>query len=247
MQRKFRRNDDDQSIEYLLSILKLSHLWIIDIGQQYAIKYLSYRPDFDVCLKMNLARKYDIEEWIAPAFRALVRQDLNDFSMADIATMGFDTYTIVSRTKERIAKERLYSAYTCPEPQKAQSCKDHTGCIQEWQASWWTGFCRHLLHPEKLITGEKALAKLETAKFKIMSEACLELTLEELRRSRLFSYMDDFVDEGIKELLEIQRDAKEARIIGPPVIRDGALEVRESPPPSGFAVTSSPPTVVMED
>ena len=191
-------------------------LWNIGIGRNQAIKQLSKCPDLTPCVKMDLARKYDIEQWIGPAFNELMDRELNSFTWEEIETMGFDIYVAISQIGERIAKERLYVAYVCPETRKAQQCEfeEHQACIEDWKFSWWNGFCRHLLHPEKFLWGEMAVAKLEAAKFPAMKKSCLELTINKIRNR--FNYREVFIEQGVQKLLLEQAQRKKNRVVGPP-------------------------------
>ena len=166
---------------------------------------------------MELARQYDIDEWIGPSFSALVDRDLNSFGPGEIEAMGMDVYVVLSQTVERIAKERLYVAYVCPDTRRAEQChpEQHLACIRDWQNSWWGGFAKHLLHPEKFLWGEDAIAKLQAGNFKTMKESCLDLTIKRIRTSNRFSYRDVFIEEGIQRLISNQIERRRNRIVGP--------------------------------
>ena len=81
-------------------------LWNITAGQNFAIRHLSDRPDFDVCLKMHLGRKYDIDDWIASAYRALMERDLYNITVQEHDVMGGDIYISIVQTTIDINKER---------------------------------------------------------------------------------------------------------------------------------------------
>ena len=129
--------------------------------------------------------------------------------------MGFDIYVVISQIGERIAQERLYTAYVCPETRRAQQCElhEHLACVEDWKTSWWNGFGRHLLHPERFLWGEMAVAKLEVAKFSVMKKSCLELTINKLRDR--FDYREVFIERGIQKLLSEQTERRRNRIVGP--------------------------------
>lgn len=192
-------------------------LWSIELGRYEAIERLPKCPDLTPCLRMELARQYDIEEWIGPSFSALVDRELNSFSPKEIEAMGMDVYVVLSQTIERIAKERLYVAYVCPDTRKAEQCQleEHQACIKDWQNSWWDGFSKHLLHPEKFLWGENAIAKLQAGNFTVMKESCLDLTIKKIWLSNRFNYREVFIEQGIQRLLANQNERKKHRIVGP--------------------------------
>ena len=91
-----------QPLDYFLAILKLSMLWDIERGRIYAIYGLGKRQDLDPCLKMYLAKKYDIDEWIAPTFRALIERNLDDYVAEDVDMVGSDVFLIIVQMVKHI-------------------------------------------------------------------------------------------------------------------------------------------------
>ncbi|EIM91966.1 uncharacterized protein STEHIDRAFT_151319 [Stereum hirsutum FP-91666 SS1] len=55
------------SLEYLLSILKMSHFYLIDDGFRYALDALDKHPGLTAPLRMSLALQYNHHDWIEPA------------------------------------------------------------------------------------------------------------------------------------------------------------------------------------
>ena len=60
--------------------------------RKISIRILSSRADLPLPLKMHLARKYDIDEWIGSTFCSLMDSNLASYSSANIDLMGNDIY-----------------------------------------------------------------------------------------------------------------------------------------------------------
>lgn len=200
-------------------------LWNIAYGKIFAIRKLDERRDLNPAQKMHLARKYDIDEWIGPTFQELMKKGIHNMTMEDMELMGSDTFLILSQTTKNIDDMRLYVAYCCPAVQEAPGCTTHAACVKDWQESWWNGFCKHLLHPEKILSGHNAIHKIESAKFHQMSEDCLDLTVESIRQSGRLDYRQKLINEGIAALMLIHDEERRSRIVGPSKEQQAAMDM----------------------
>ena len=187
------------------------------------IRILSDRADLEPCLKINLAKKYDIDEWIGPTFITLMDTNLVSFMLADIDIMGTDIYQAIVHTTLRLLKEKLYVAYHCPAAQRVTDCKRHDLCAAEWEGTWRNGFCRYVLHLERPISPNSALIKLEVSNFKVMSRNCQSNTIEFIKRSAVLEYRERIIQDKVDELLEAQRSRRLGRLVAPRPI-DGSNE-----------------------
>ena len=131
--RYFRREEDEVTLPYLLAVLRLSKFWGIRKGIKHAIRALNHRSDFQPFLKMNYALKYDIEEWIEPAFRQIVNHSRIHYRRAKIDTMGVDTFRLIMRTRIDTIQYRLSMAYTVPDMVQSKECMDSYRCQQDWE------------------------------------------------------------------------------------------------------------------
>ncbi|PCH43880.1 hypothetical protein WOLCODRAFT_54511, partial [Wolfiporia cocos MD-104 SS10] len=59
-------------LEHLIAVLRLSHMWDIKSGFDWAVYYLKEREsEIRPALRLRLACKYDITDWVRPAVSAL--------------------------------------------------------------------------------------------------------------------------------------------------------------------------------
>ena len=180
-----------------------------------AIRFLSQRADLEPPYKIHLAKKYDIDEWIGPAFFSLMDTNLVNFTLGDIDVMGTDIYQAIIHTTLCLFNEKLHVAYHCPAAQRAEGCKRHDLCAAEWEGTWRNGFCKYLLHPERPLSPNTALVKLESSNFKVMSRNCQCVTIEYIRKSSVLNYRDRIIQDTVDELLNDLRSRRSGRIVGP--------------------------------
>ena len=157
---------EEEPLKYLFSVLKLSSLWSIRIGWHFAIQRLLSCEDFDPSLKLCLASMYDIDKWVDPAFCKLVSKNFNNLTDRDTEYMGTSTFRILMRTSLWIKFMCLCVAYTSPEIIHCKDYMDNELCQKAWDSKWWRGFCRHLLHPDKIMNPIAAVILLENVKIK---------------------------------------------------------------------------------
>ena len=198
-----------------------------------AICLLSHRVDLDLPLKISLAKKYDIDEWIGPTFFDLMDTNLASFTLYDIDIMGTDIYQALTHTTLRLIKEKLHIAYHVPVAQRAEDCKRHDLCAAEWEGTWRNGFCRYLLHPERPLSPNSALVKVEVSNFKVMSRNCQSNTIEFVKKSSVLDYRRRIIQDTIDELLEAQKSRRLGHIVGP--APSGDHDVDESSAPTARA------------
>ncbi|KAJ7843701.1 hypothetical protein B0H13DRAFT_2364665 [Mycena leptocephala] len=110
---------------------------------QSAKRGLSACNDFDPILRLQLAIRYAIAEWINPAFRRLIHTPLSSLSSAQIEQLGFHVYVILAKTQSKITTHRILCALTVPPVEHGQTCDDHTACNKSWAHAWWGESIKH--------------------------------------------------------------------------------------------------------
>jgi hypothetical protein len=113
---------------------------------------LSACNDFDPILRLQLAIRYAITEWINPAFRCLIYAPLSSLTSAQIEQLGFHAYVILAKTQSKITTHRILCALTVPPVEHGETCDDHTACNKSWAHAWWGESIKHgvavaLIHP----------------------------------------------------------------------------------------------------
>ncbi|KAG2356761.1 hypothetical protein BDR07DRAFT_1491510 [Suillus spraguei] len=115
---------------FLVTILKVSHLWMISNSIKFAIdglENLTLHPTH----RLELAQLYPIPQWIAPAICEIISQSLTNTTDTKAAQMGFKVYTIIARAKE---------VMDC-------STRLHSRCKEAWSGFWWKKVARAILYP----------------------------------------------------------------------------------------------------
>ncbi|KAG2138191.1 hypothetical protein BD769DRAFT_1663768 [Suillus cothurnatus] len=116
--------------QFLVAILKVSHLWMISNSIQFAIDGLE-KLTLHPTRQLELARLYSIPQWIAPAIQEIMPLSLASTTDTEAAQMGFKVYTIIAWAKE------------------VMDCSSHlhSQCKEAWSGFWWKKVARAILHP----------------------------------------------------------------------------------------------------
>ena len=206
-----RFTSTERSVEYLTAILKLGEFYQAPKLVDYAIHTLEQHSAFSPHLRLNLAQRYGVSQWIEPAFRQLIDAPLLALSDDHISQLGFRVFVLLARTHARIVYHRQTCAVRAPPVVHDAGCLDEKDCAKAWNHAWWgeagkPGVALALVHPDRRLSGRDILAKLGGIRPGWqMDSMCLELTLSMIEgtapefNSRLI--MEElFIQEAIDEL-----------------------------------------------
>lgn len=189
----------ESTLDYLLSILKLSHFYLIDDGLQFSIHGLKKYP-LTAALRMHIALRYDRPQWIEPAFRDLVARPCKDFTLEEVSQMGMEAYFSVTRTQCRLDHLVKTIAYWPPQVEHTVHCYAQDVCEATWEEAWWTGYARLLLHPDRPADLYEAVMELETTDIPGFDPMCKVWTLDAMRNNSAFAQSKEIIMEGVKAL-----------------------------------------------
>ncbi|KAI9459751.1 hypothetical protein HD554DRAFT_2029140 [Boletus coccyginus] len=156
-------NSELQRQEFLISVLKLSDFYQIDLGFQYAVAELKRLPSatFEPSLKLQLGRQFRIHEWVEPSFCAMLERPVSSISRLEAHRMGMEYFWILTMTKAKIDDHYRALAYTEPPlDQLDDLCETPEACAAVWKDEWWNGIARHLLHPESPCRSQSGIISL---------------------------------------------------------------------------------------
>ena len=77
----FSYSTDHFQEDFIVLVLKVSNFLDIPDGKEWAIKELPGLATFSPLLQLELTQKYHIDQWIEPAFRALMTVPLQDINV----------------------------------------------------------------------------------------------------------------------------------------------------------------------
>ena len=156
-------NSELEHQEFLISVLKLSDFYQIDLGFQYAVAELKRLSPmvFEPSLKLQLGRQFRIHEWVEPSFRAMIERPVSSISRLEAHRMGMEYFWILTRTKAQIGRHYHALAYTEPALDQSDGlCDTPQACSAVWKDEWWNGIARHLLHPESPYRSQSGIIAL---------------------------------------------------------------------------------------
>ncbi|EIM82171.1 uncharacterized protein STEHIDRAFT_161516 [Stereum hirsutum FP-91666 SS1] len=188
------------SLEYLLSILKMSHFYIIEDGLQYAFNALEKHTGLTAQLRMHLALQYNHHQWIEPVFRGLITRPANKFTLDDVAQIGTEAYFVVTHTQARL--DHLIRSMACwpPTVLHGLSCEDQEACDEMWENTWWGGFTKQLFHPDRPANLFDALETLHDIYIPGFNAVCKMKTLDKLMENSPLERVEVIIRAGIRAL-----------------------------------------------
>src|SRR3977135_29120 len=101
-------------VDQLMAVLKLSTRYLMTDARDWSIRGLSH-TSLEPCTKLELAQQYAIEEWIEPAFRALLKKPITDLTINDAQKIGLQKLLALAQTLEIIHQIRTTIAYSGPQ------------------------------------------------------------------------------------------------------------------------------------
>ncbi|KAI0054651.1 hypothetical protein BV25DRAFT_1833563 [Artomyces pyxidatus] len=136
------------TLPYLIAVLKLSDLWDIQDGREYAIPQLELQRDFNNFLKLSCAVKYHVDHWVADSFRSLLLLDLDEYQPGQIDELGLRVYTALSFVRFKLDKFRRSLSYGDPPFSQSVACMTPKRCQAAWLSIWNDRFAKMLIHPD---------------------------------------------------------------------------------------------------
>lgn len=182
--------------EALLSILAISHRFMMDSGVDWAIQALDCL-DSDAALspthRLQLAFRYKIQQWILPAVSSLIdrqvsRKQLRLFTNDDIDQMGIRTYIVISKGIEAVQSARTSVAITTPIVHHSPQCRLHQkdqDCTQAWVSFWLTTIPRTLLAADNPMPLQSLSSFLQQTSVKNVHDTCKTLTVFHFRSTEV--------------------------------------------------------------
>ncbi|KAJ7457472.1 hypothetical protein FB451DRAFT_1509776 [Mycena latifolia] len=173
-----------------IHLLKLSDMWQIEAGKKFAIKTLQ-----DMVLppsqRLELAGKYNINDWVDPAVREIFDHKVADITNADICAMGWMVYSKLVKAKEKLEEETRRTAMVAPAIAKDPSweCQNHNSCQSVWPKVWFDKIGKKLLHPTMLMKLSQIRAEVEkeeTLKHAGLTERCRMDMVAQIRDNIVF-------------------------------------------------------------
>ena len=128
----------EPSLDYLLTVLKLSKLFHITTGCSYVINTLPTHPEFSAALQLCLTQQFNIFEWVAPAFHTLMAKPLNKLTPVEVEMMGAWAYYILSQTQKKVELNQISVAFYAPQVVSSWNCDNVAACKVEWDKAWWS-------------------------------------------------------------------------------------------------------------
>jgi hypothetical protein len=196
----------------LVAVLRLSTLWEISSGRDWAIHYLSPSNLLPATLpapdRIKLSREFCVTEWIEPAFRELYTSDWLKLKDADVEKIGLKFFATAVKARAAVDRHRGRLAHCAPPVVCSPPCipdsRIHERCVSAWQEVWWKRIGRHMLHPVNPCPFSDVIAYIERVDVKGMQPACLRETIHSLKTTDRFGYEEQVIRQAIDSIAAYQ-------------------------------------------
>ncbi|KAJ7741126.1 hypothetical protein B0H16DRAFT_1757400 [Mycena metata] len=182
-------SDNLQKERVMANLLKVTDVWEIAVGRQYAIDNLEsmYLPP---SRRLELARMFSIFHWVEPAVTEIFSGRLSALSIEDIGRVDIKVYSILVKGMERLEIEMRRTANVAPpmipatpSPKAGESHPPlqttyvfhkpyNLDCAATWKRLWWDKVGRQLLHPDAPIKSDAILGEVKKLSHKDLHEKC---------------------------------------------------------------------------
>lgn len=153
---------------------------------------------------LELARRYSVNAWLEPAILAVLQEPPSSFTLEDARAIGFVAYHRLMTLMWEIDAHRKAMVAVVPPARTYLGCGGD-GCAKAWVTAWWSGFARHLLHPDAPISeGAARDMLLQLDSIPGMCDSCLRETVFSVCSTGAFSKEKGLINDAVRDLLEWQ-------------------------------------------
>ncbi|KAJ6498412.1 hypothetical protein C8R47DRAFT_1259941 [Mycena vitilis] len=144
-----------QTTDFFLTALAMGEFFSAPILTEMGTKWLSTHQVLHPTMRISLAIRFHVPQWIEPAFRTLTRTPLRSLTVAQINELGFSPYIILAETQAKIAEHRTFCALTVPPVIHGSHCPDPPSCNKSFAHAWWGESVKHgiavaMIHPARM-------------------------------------------------------------------------------------------------
>lgn len=190
----------------LVSLLKLGTFLEMTSERKFAIHYITEDSFISPAKKIELARKFNVPQWIKPAFVALAYRTPLQITDEDIDLLGLTTYAILTKTHARIIRQRTLLSLAAPPMVHSEMCPSRYSCEAGWKEFWWTKVGRWLHHPDtppRLTELSDHVGSIDMIMG--VSMLCQQETVEKLRSMAALQKEIIIAEEGAAEVVQFHR------------------------------------------
>lgn len=197
------------TLHYLLALLEFSQYLDIDTARAYALHMLPAHPEFmaSPALQLACAHKYNVREWVALPFRALLRAPMDSITLDQAMDMGMEWYHLLNKTASEIDVFLRYTAYNAPEVPNSWRCLyPYDQCRKAWEMGWWICYAKPLLHPDQAASCEAAIEEVENGHIRGMCIDCKRRTVQATKDAEMSGEVEAKIVKAITILENLVMD-----------------------------------------
>lgn len=187
----------------LISLLKLSALYLMPSVRDFAKHHIANSYRIGPAIKIELARKYSIPEWVAPAFKSLVERGPSSISLEDAEHLGLRVHFILAQAQAQINEERTRLSLVASPVIHGYGCNSQVRCELAWKEFWMVKVSRWLINPDDTPRIADICSHIETLlPISSMESRCQQQTLAKLRGMLVLKREETITKTALDKVLE---------------------------------------------
>ncbi|KAG8923026.1 hypothetical protein FRC02_011449 [Tulasnella sp. 418] len=195
------------ALERYEALLSSASRFLAESARRHAIRALEDIPESVLrpARKLYLARRYHINEWLAPALRKIISMKAKDLSPEDIANLDADahqTYLTITQTKEKIQEWQASLLFSTPPLQHRPQCHENAVCEATWTIQW-RSYAMLLHYPQERMTTMDVWSKMTAANVPEAMGDCFVQAVNALSGSNFLTKESLLVDEAVTQISQI--------------------------------------------
>jgi hypothetical protein len=184
-------------------------MWEIKPGIEFASKgLLDQKFNLSPAFRLDVARKYQLKDWIPAAVRHLLHTPLAEYSEVDMNYLGYSIFSIIAIAKEQISTERVRLSLHAPMPPPKDIgdrpyCNKHKQCMKIWSEKWFLNVIRRIHNSTFPLPLSDLCQVLEETNHEEMNNQCKNDIISWLRGSKALLREEDIIRSTIATITNI--------------------------------------------
>ena len=133
----------------------------------------------------SLNDNHKLESWVEPAFRGLMKLQIEDISPKDAECVPCKIWNVYVSANSEITRHRLALAFEAPPQFNHALCTMNLECGYRQEKAWNEGPAKMLCHPDHAYSMDNIYWALTVAKVPGICKLCYEINVEQVEASEV--------------------------------------------------------------
>lgn len=156
---------------------------------------------------VNLARRYEVPEWLPPAFRQLINTDAASITAEDLLYLSdgeafATTYLLISQARSEIIKLRRSCLIIVSPSSHGPACYSRSGCTEAWSTHYRVYMAMYN-HPTEILSATEVIDRMERAEAPQPMGPCWQRSIDVLKAGRFTTGEMELIDRFVNRLVAL--------------------------------------------